>query len=101
MGSTTWKGETLYSGFNLFIGGKEVELDSKVESAQLPKLSGMSRDPVDDEMDVTGPNETTYVSSMDFKSPRPSVLPETAKFVAPTSFYGAPVKSKPQGPLCV
>lgn len=104
MGSTAWKGETLYSGFNLFIGGKEIELDSKVEFSQLPKLIGMSRDLVDIEMDAAGSSETqssSYAPPRAFQSPVSAIPPEAAKFVAPTSFYGAPIKSKPKGPLCV
>ncbi|KAF9467257.1 SNF2 family N-terminal domain-containing protein [Collybia nuda] len=99
-GSTAWKGETLYSGFTFCISGKEIELDSKVEFSQLPKLVGMSRDLIDSE-DVPGFGEvkpSSYGSPNAFRS-LSATSPEGAKFIPPTSFYGVPVKSKPKGPL--
>jgi DNA repair and recombination protein RAD54B len=102
MGSAAWKGEPLYSGLNLLIGGKEVELDSKVEASQLPTLVGMSRDSMGVEMDGVGLYEPKPFSTSNiFLSPTPAISPEVAKFVAPTSFYGTPNKPKPKGPLYV
>lgn len=102
MGSTAWKGETLYSGLNLYIGGKELELDSKVEASKLPTLAGMSHDLMDVEVDSAGLNELNpSITSVAFRSPSSTVAPEVAKFVAPASFYGTTIKPKPKGPLYV
>ncbi|KAJ7124910.1 SNF2 family N-terminal domain-containing protein [Mycena epipterygia] len=91
MGTTPWKGDPLYAGYKLYIGGKEVELDCQVSLEDLPS-GGYG----DDKSAVPAPNpagvaETTIGS--------PAIGPKT--FVAPTSFYGpqAPSKVKPKGPI--
>lgn len=81
MGSISWKGETLRSGSRLFIGGKEVELDSQVSASQLPGGNGTTPEDKEDE---------------------PVVIPEptSTRGVAASSFYAA-VKPKAKGPLYV
>ncbi|KAF5385986.1 hypothetical protein D9615_002412 [Tricholomella constricta] len=93
MGSSPWKGDRLISGYRTFIGGKEIELDSQVKASQLPNLITSSRDQVVDVGDT--PSESLVDDSSDQFLNTPSV----AKCVAPTSFYGTPVKRKPKGPL--
>ena len=95
MGSVIWKGETLYAGYRIRIGDKDVEFNNRVDSSQLPtsmetfRLGDIGNDvsrlnhpqphPLDD---TTVEHETT----------------STKNFVAPASFYGV-AKSKPRGPL--
>ncbi|KAJ7251770.1 SNF2 family N-terminal domain-containing protein [Mycena haematopus] len=75
MGTTAWKGDQLYGGYHVYIGGKEVELDCEVTLEDLPSVS----------------------AAVSIGSPAPSAK----TFVAPTSFYGpqVPSKPKPKGPL--
>jgi len=87
MGSAPWKGDSLHSGSKLFIGGKEVELDTEISVSQLPDIEGIGlgfpNDEVGDE----------FISSNDFTKM------ETKKtFVTPANFYGI-VKTKAKGPL--
>jgi len=86
MGTTPWKGDPLHSGFKLFIGGKEVELDIPVSSSQLPDTKGaeigLSIAGVGDDIDSNDPLKTEMIQ----------------KFITPANFYGI-VKTKPKGPL--
>ncbi|KAJ3518137.1 hypothetical protein NLJ89_g63 [Agrocybe chaxingu] len=79
MGSITWKGQQLCTGFHLMIGGKEVELDVPVSADQLPTNV--------EEGSTTGEQPAT-----------PSDAKPAQKFIAPTNFYGVP-KPKAKGPL--
>ncbi|KAG5646281.1 hypothetical protein DXG03_003877 [Asterophora parasitica] len=90
MGSAPWKGDPLVSGYCTFIGGKEVELDSPVKASQLPTLIGS----FDDKLDTGTPLKTQLDPSDTFAPP-----PSVSKFVAPTAFYGTPIKRNPKGPL--
>ncbi|PPQ89571.1 LOW QUALITY PROTEIN: hypothetical protein CVT25_012242 [Psilocybe cyanescens] len=73
IGSTPWKGQNLQSGFNFFIGGKEVELDSAVSTDQLPTIHGLE----------SKASETGTLPSDNF-APK-----ETKKFISPGDFYGS------------
>ena len=86
MGSTSWKGQTLSSGFSTSIAGKEVELDIQVSASQLPTIQGSAVFPLGnpespDSIDTVPPNATI-----------------DRKFVAPTTFY-APAPPKVRGLL--
>lgn len=83
MGSTSWKGQTLSSGFNISVAGKEVELDIQVSASQLPTIQGSG---------VLAP------SSFDGADTVPPNTTIDQKFVAPTSFY-APAPPKVKGSL--
>lgn len=96
MGSAPWKGDTLVAGYRTYIGGREVELDSQVNASQLPGLMGSSLASGGDiSIDSSGIAEPP--NQMDCSETRDT--PPVAKFVAPTSFYGTPIKKKPKGPL--
>ena len=86
MGSTSWKGQTLISGFSTSIGGKEVELDIQVSASQLPTIQGSGGFPLDNH---------TSLDSVDTVKPNTTI---DQKFVAPTAFY-APVLPKVKGLL--
>jgi hypothetical protein len=97
MGSTTWNGLRLHSGYATRIGGREVELDSQIKASEMPDITGIVEEhDVDDEMaydpSQAGPSFLLRALKND---PQPEIS-STPKFVAPTSFYGqtAP-KSKP------
>jgi hypothetical protein len=92
MGSIPWKGERPHSGLLLHIGGKAVELDSKITAAQIPGLKG---DSAADDDSVVEVEDTTVQPEV----PQARV-PSKFVGVAPSSFYAA-VKPKPKGPLCV
>ncbi|RDB25350.1 DNA repair and recombination protein RAD54B [Hypsizygus marmoreus] len=92
MGSVGWKGDTLSSGYRTFIGGKEIELDQQVKHSQLPTIIGFPRAGADDTSD-SKPSSPAHSVDTSLASPAP------AKFIAPTSFYGTPIKRKPKGPL--
>jgi hypothetical protein len=82
MGSTSWKGQTLSSGFSTSIAGKEVELDIQVSASQLPTMQGSGffplGNPSSPDGDAVPPNATV-----------------NQKFIAPTAFYApAPPKAK-------
>ena len=98
MGSVIWKGEAMYAGYRIRIGDKEVELDNRVDSSQLPtSMEELRLRDVDHD-----------ISRLDLPQPRPlenatvehdtAVIPSTKNFVAPASFYGV-AKPKPRGPL--
>jgi hypothetical protein len=75
MGSTSWKGQTLSSGFSTSIAGKEVELDIQVSASQLPTIQGSGLLPLGSP------------SSPDSAPPNATI---DEKFIAPTSFYAPP-----------
>ncbi|KAK7057394.1 SNF2 family N-terminal domain-containing protein [Favolaschia claudopus] len=89
MGTTPWKGDTLYGGYQVYIGGKEVQLDCEVALEDLPSLE-------------TRPDEKA-AATVDGSDVLSITSPDKGvkAFVAPTSFYGpqAPAKAKPKGPL--
>ncbi|KAG5636356.1 hypothetical protein H0H81_008304 [Sphagnurus paluster] len=91
MGSTPWKGDLLVSGYRTFIGGKEVELDNPVQASQLPDVIGSSNDNAHTDEAKLSKATDTFDRALESTS--------VVKFVAPTSFYGTPVKRKPKGPL--
>ncbi|KAJ7048171.1 P-loop containing nucleoside triphosphate hydrolase protein [Mycena amicta] len=79
LGTTPWKGDILYPGYKLYIGGKEVQLDAQVTRDDLPYTIG-------------GSENTEGLDSSPAISSKP--------FVAPTSFYGPAIsKPKPVKPL--
>lgn len=82
MGSTSWKGQTLSSGFSTSIAGKEVELDIQVSASQLPTIQGSG---------IGNPSSPDSVGTV-----KPATIDQ--KFVAPTSFY-APAPPKVKGLL--
>jgi DNA repair and recombination protein RAD54B len=90
MGTTAWKGDILHGGYHLYIGGKEVELDCEVTLEDLPSVAGGHAD----EKPAPAVENSAGVS---IGSPATGVK----SFVAPTSFYGpqVPSKPKPKGPL--
>lgn len=93
MGSTNSKGDPLCVGYRLYIGGKEVELLSEVSTSELPTIPGADQPPEKSIPSGVGGENDTLAAAMDEAEKK-------AKFVAPTSFYGAPVKSKKApGPL--
>ena len=86
MGSTSWKGQTLSSGFSISIAGKEVELDIQVLASQLPTTQGSGVFPL---------GNPSSPDSADTVSPNGTI---DQKFVAPTAFY-APAPPKLKGLL--
>jgi DNA repair and recombination protein RAD54B len=88
----------LVSGQKLFIGAREVELDSPIAQSELPTLTGTDLsqneafDPdaipfatprdKDDEQETNNPSEIT------------AALQPSKSFVPPTSFYGNPPEKK-------
>lgn len=92
MGSAVWKGQALCSGFNTFIGGKEVELDAQVSASSLPDIKGW---PATDKDFKTTEDAPSIVTSV----PEPEPI---QRFVPPANFYAhlAP-KPKTKGPLQV
>lgn len=95
MGTTPWKGDPLYGGYHLYVGGKEVELDCQVTLEDLPSVAGGH---AGDKTVASVQNAATDVGASDSLD-SPAVGSKT--FVAPTSFYGPqpPSKAKPKGPL--
>lgn len=98
MGTTAWKGDALHSGYRVFICGKEVELDCRVSLEQLPSLVGGPSEALENDMTLV---REPLVGQDDPASLVDSPVKASSKFVAPTSFYGAPPPSKPRptGPL--
>ena len=86
MGSTSWKGQTLSSGFSTSIAGKEVELDIQVSASQLPRIQGPGAFPL---AKPSSPDSTNTV---------PPMATVDQKFIAPASFY-APAPPKVKGLL--
>ena len=83
MGSTSWKGQILSSGFSTSIAGKEVELDIQVSASQLPTIQGSGIFPL---------GNPECFESVDTVPPNTTI---DQKFVAPTTFYApAPPKAK-------
>ncbi|KAJ6497887.1 SNF2 family N-terminal domain-containing protein [Mycena sanguinolenta] len=90
MGTTAWKGDQLYGGYHVYIGGKEVELDCEVGLEDLPSVAGGHAD-----------DKPTSAVENPLSVANGSPAPPVKTFVAPTSFYGpqVPSKPKPKGPL--
>jgi hypothetical protein len=84
MGSTSWKGQTLGSGFSTSIAGKEVEFDIQVSASQLPTTQGSGGFPL---------GNSSSPDSVDTVPPNATI---NQKFVAPTAFY-APAPPKVKG----
>nr|GAT57610.1 predicted protein [Mycena chlorophos] len=83
LGTTPWKGDSLYSGYKVYIGGKQVQLDVQVTKEDLP---------IRDEPDSVVKEEATRPDL----SSEPSPAQKAKPFAAPTSFYSAPApKPKP------
>jgi len=105
MGSTAWKGQPLHSGYRCYIGGKEVELDSRVSASLLPTITGAPKDS-DSRNSMSSPGlsltspHNNPAGMVHLRSIGSSVE-NSKKFVAPTSFYGTPVNLRPKGPLYV
>jgi len=87
MGTAPWKGDPLHSGFKLFIGGKEVELDAPVSSSQLPDTKG-----AEPGIPVDGVGDDTIAGD---DLPKAEMI---QRFITPANFYGI-VKTKAKGPL--
>jgi DNA repair and recombination protein RAD54B len=98
MGSAAWKGERLYAGYCFRIDDKEVELDSRVDSSQLPSSVETSRprDIEDGVSQLTSPKSHPLGRVGVEQATTPTM--SSMKFVAPGSFYGVG-RSKPRGPL--
>ncbi|KAJ6558570.1 SNF2 family N-terminal domain-containing protein [Mycena vulgaris] len=96
MGTTAWKGDPLYGGYHLYIGGKEVELDCEVTLDDLPSVLGGHADDK-----IAPPPIQTPRNGAETADPINSPATGSKAFVAPTSFYGpqAASKAKPKGPL--
>jgi DNA repair and recombination protein RAD54B len=103
LGSSTWNGLPLYSGYLTHIGEKDVELDSQIKASQMPDIIGSVHEPAIDEEMAFGPQQLSGPSFLRQALKNGPESPEQVsapKFVAPTSFYGQPApKSKPNGPL--
>lgn len=113
LGSTSWKGQILCSGYQTYIGGKEVELVDQVCASQLPVIIGTSKDSDVQDDDMFGspsvapvqtrvlPQARVTSSGNSLGAPQLAGSTSIKKYVAPVSFYGAPANPKPTGPLCV
>lgn len=88
------------------MAGREVELDSQIDFSQMPEITGTAKESAADEdmayetsQPLPGPSFLLQAAKKNDKpaTPGPS---STVKYVAPTSFYGAPPpKPKAKGPL--
>jgi len=98
MGSVVWRGDTLYTGCQVRIGDKEVELDSRVDSSQLPTFVETFQ-PRDVDNGISQPScpPMHLPGDMAIERDRTSITPSTT-FIAPALFYGTG-KAKPKGPL--
>ncbi|KAH7888361.1 P-loop containing nucleoside triphosphate hydrolase protein [Phlebopus sp. FC_14] len=106
IGRKDWDGLPLHTGYSFHVGGKEVELDSRIQASQMPSITGVEEETMD--ADVDGPDQPTSPSHTSFllqsrkenvsRAPIPtrSALKE---FVPPTSFYGHTPKNNPNQPL--
>ncbi|KAL1748631.1 P-loop containing nucleoside triphosphate hydrolase protein [Schizophyllum fasciatum] len=83
LGSASCKGHLLCEGYRMYIGGKEVRLDSVMPRSQLP-------DAVRERLQGVGADDVEVVSAPCL----PVVKPQLMKPVAAANFYGAPPKSK-------
>ncbi|EIW61952.1 uncharacterized protein TRAVEDRAFT_57102 [Trametes versicolor FP-101664 SS1] len=110
LGSKKWDGLPLYSGYNCFIGSREVELDSEISRSRLPTIVGSSKEPpVDPDFGETSSSQTgssflvearrTSQEGANSSSPSVNSPASAKKFIPPSSFYGATTKPKPKGPL--
>jgi DNA repair and recombination protein RAD54B len=105
MGSTTWKGDNLHSGYKTIISGKEVELDREVSASQLPDAI-VNTNEDEESPDISSepglhPQASQTVQDDELaKLPGPSNIgASSSRFVAPASFYGTAPKPKPGEPL--
>ena len=106
LGRKKWDHIPLHAGYRLFLGGKDIALNSEISEHELPLVQGTSLEP-DLDADMEPPPSLQRKSSLlpqaHHESDHPvSVNSPSAvkKFIPPTSFYGqAPAKPKPKGPL--
>lgn len=107
LGITKWKGIALHSGAFERIGSREVELDSPINFAQLPKIVGIAEEEevINDDWEVPAPAIPAIPATPVRASP--AILNSTSstkKFVIPgaASFYVKPAeKAQGKGPLLV
>jgi DNA repair and recombination protein RAD54B len=98
MGSIAWKGDTLSSGYTLFISGKEVQLDSQVKKSQLPTIDGTLED---SGADSIGESKGLQELMVPQKASSSAPLSSTGMGISPALFYATPMKKKHKGPLSV
>lgn len=93
----------LISGLKVFVGGLEIELDSRITQSEFPKITGMTlRSENEGENEVELLEETrpranhTENSNSSIKNSTSSGL----RYIPPTTFYAKPVpKPKTASPL--
>ena len=104
IGSASWKGDPLHSGYRTFISGREVELDREVSSSQLPDTITVTDEDNGESFDVPsehGRHPPAPVIENDAPVHVPGPLNTNAassRFVAPASFYGTTPKHKARQP---
>ncbi|KAG6819674.1 hypothetical protein H0H93_009707 [Arthromyces matolae] len=89
MGSAPWKGDSLSPNYRTTISGLEVELDRQINASQLPDRQ-KGRD--NENMAIIEDDPPKSLDS-------PVLSRNLSRFVAPASFYGTPVPTKPKGPI--
>ncbi|OBZ66115.1 DNA repair and recombination protein RAD54B [Grifola frondosa] len=116
VGTKKWDGLPLYSGYKIFISGREVELDSQISESEVPTITGTSAEPeVDPEFGSPPPSQMTSsfllqtrrdsaaLDSPSLRENSSSAVNSPASVTKPIStstFYGKPPPpKKPKGPL--
>ncbi|KAF9529285.1 P-loop containing nucleoside triphosphate hydrolase protein [Crepidotus variabilis] len=76
MGSTTWNGQPLQSGYSIYIGGKQVQLDEAVPVSRIPNS--------------TKPFMQSKVTEEELVETEISCNDQAKRFMTPASFYASP-----------
>lgn len=118
MGSTKPGGMPLYSGMQLSIAGKDVEVESQISAALVPRIIGSLppdcsyedegadfKEDISEAFGANLPMKATILSCT-FKENLAAeeaslATSEHKKFVTPTSFYGQPQQPKAPKPMHV
>ncbi|KAH8107828.1 P-loop containing nucleoside triphosphate hydrolase protein [Cristinia sonorae] len=105
LGSKRWDGSALHCDDLLLLGGREVQLDSRIQKQDLPAISGRSHE--ENTTELTSSPPTPFVLSSSSRSHKstpvtsdPEEKPSPVKGVSSTAFYAhVKPKAKTNGPL--
>lgn len=97
LGRKPFENLRLTSGLKTFVGGLEVELDSRISQSEFPKIAGKPLEN-ESESEIQLLEETTNTRSHDNRtengnSPIKNSASSGTRFIAPTTFYA---KSSPK-----
>ena len=108
LGRQPFENLRLTSGLKTYIGGLEIELDSRIAPSEFPKITGTTSLGTEEEQEYQQSEDIEIVgvrlsgkSTDDGASPPKNSASSGMRFIPPTTFYGKPPsKSRANHSLC-